>query len=59
MNKNLKSKMPGFFVVPKERVQANLRNSGLLRAIFTSNLNILNRYLFCPDLTRGSLSEMF
>ena len=43
MNEDLEPKMPNLFV-------ANLRNSGLLRAISALNLNILNLNLFRPDL---------
>ena len=50
MNEHLKSKISNFFV-------ANLRNSGLLRAIGALNLNILKFNLFCPDLIRGSLGS--
>ncbi len=49
MNAYLASRMPSFFV-------ANLRNSRLLRAIFASNLNILNQNPLRPDLFRGSLT---
>ena len=51
MNEDLKPKMSNFFV-------ANLRNSGLLRAISALNLNSLNLNLFRPDLIRGSLTDI-
>ncbi len=47
MDENLESRMPNFFV-------ANLRNSGLLRAIRALNLNILVLNLSSPELIRGS-----
>jgi len=50
MTEYLEPKTSSFFV-------KDLRNSQLLRAIFVSNLNILNLNLFHPDLFRGSLVE--
>jgi hypothetical protein len=50
MNSYLASKISSFFV-------AYLRNSSLLRAIFASNLNILDRNLLRPELIRGSLKK--
>jgi hypothetical protein len=49
MDRQLAAKMHRFGV-------ANLRNSGLLRAIRALNRYILINNLFGPDLFRGSLS---
>jgi len=48
MTEYLEPKTPSFFF-------KDLRNSQLLRAIFASNLDVLNLNLFHPDLFRGSL----
>ncbi len=48
MNSHLAPKMPRYCV-------ANLRNSGLLRAICALYRNILNHNLLRSDLVRGSL----
>ena len=50
MNLYLTPKISSFFV-------GNLRNSQLLRAIFASNLNILDRNLLRSELIGGSLSR--
>ena len=50
MNENLELKTSNFFV-------ANLRNSGLLRAIRASNLNIFDLNLFRSELIRAPLKS--
>jgi len=49
MNAYLTPKISSFFV-------ANLRNSQLLRAVYASNLNILDRNLLRPELIKDSLN---
>jgi len=51
MNSYLTPKISIVFVV-------NLRNSQLLRAIYASTLNILDRNLLRPESTRGSLNYL-
>jgi hypothetical protein len=50
MNSHLTPKISIFFV-------EKLRNSWLLRALFASNLYILDRNLLRSELIRGSLSK--
>lgn len=58
MTENLEPKMSNFFAINAPTVGANFRNSGLLRAMRASNLNLSAPHSFLPELIIGSFNAI-